>query len=35
MFMREKSIRCKEYWIKRGYCEEEEILKISEIQKKN
>ena len=32
MFMREKSIRCKEYWIKRGYSEEEAILKISEIQ---
>ena len=35
LFMKEKSIFCKEYWLKRGYTEEEAIKNISEIQTKN
>jgi len=34
-FFKEKSILCKEYWIKRGFSEKEAIKNISEIQKKN
>jgi len=35
LFMKEKSIFCKEYWLKRGYTEEEAIKNISKIQRKN
>lgn len=35
LFIRQKSHFCQEYWIKRGYTEEEAINKIKEIQSKN
>jgi len=35
VFMKNKSLFSKEYWVKRGYTENEAELKISEIQKNN